>query len=157
MSGSNKSNKAQITATIVAIFALAVSIYSLVNTNNRLNEQEKKQYAAQVYLGEALPDYYARFGHARTVQAVFNTSRVQINDVWVENGHGESVQMGMIQPCTYYTLYAGFVPTVVHFKDPYGSWRRGAAPTSQPEPDSEQVPEAPYKSEHTIEIESCSH
>jgi hypothetical protein len=159
MSRDNKSTGAAKVAAFAALLALGTSgalAYYAKTNNDRMEQQEEKlnrQEASKVYLGEVPQSYYDEHGHPPTVYAVHNTSGAQVGDVWVQGEKGEVAKLGMVQRCTFYTLT--FTPKMMHFRDAYGTWRRGQE--TPPERDNAPVPGGPHGgTEYTLPIENCS-
>lgn len=170
----NRSAMAAIVSAAVAVVAIPISIVSLVYANRsdarlevqdnrqqvqeeRLDRQDKQQYASKVYVGEVPQYFYTDFrshGVAPVVWAVINASGTQLDDVWVEEKDGSAVLFGVVQRCTFYTLYDDFDPVAVHFTDPYGKWRRGVGIAL--ESDAAPVPDVKYGSEYTADLKNCS-
>jgi predicted protein tyrosine phosphatase len=122
-------------AALLAAAALAVSVVSLGlgrDNEDRLDREERQQYASKVYVGEARhrkrirksvpgsvwPD--RRFGMN------INMSGVQMENVWVEGRDRRTVRMQGVQRCSMYALPATFIPVDLYFSNPVGhKWHRG--------------------------------
>jgi hypothetical protein len=120
--------RAQVASTLLATFAVLVAAAALwlgYRADQRLDEQEKRQTAAKVYLAEA--PRYAYRDHpesgAKIQWVVMNFGVNQVADMWVEGEDFTSVTIQSVQGCTMYALPVGFRPIAVNFLDAYGRWR----------------------------------
>jgi hypothetical protein len=102
-------------------------------SQQQLELQQRAQAANRVYLGEAPPDTDISKKSSRPdipILAVINTSSVEISNVWVQgrmsDGRGEPVDLVFydIPSCTLYTIQDNVTPSVLHFTDSVGHWRR---------------------------------
>ena len=92
--------------------------------------EEEREFAKTVYLGEVPVTFYDDHGDYPVPSfAVYNPSRVELHQAWIEGKNGKDVRIQGIQSCSFYTapptLTDGteFDPIAVHFADPQGTWR----------------------------------
>jgi hypothetical protein len=109
----------------LAFLVAAAALWLAYQADQRLNEQEKRETAAKVYLAEA-PRYAYRVhpeSGTRVQWVVMNFGVSSVADVWVEGTNFTSVTIPTVQGCTMYALPVGFRPIAVNFQDAYGRWR----------------------------------
>ncbi|MFB9704894.1 hypothetical protein [Rhodococcus aetherivorans] len=125
---------ASIFVAVVAVVISGMSAYTAHKADNRVDRLENEQFANKVYLGEAPQYFYEDYKIDPSVVGptwvVMNASGTEISRVWVESNDNTRINIQGIQRCTAYSLPKQlengqeFVPAVVHFEDPYGSWKR---------------------------------
>ena len=124
-------SRAEVGTLIVAIAALTFSGFTWWRSDQaerrtelRIEQQERQQVAAKIYLGEAPKYVYDEFGEDGTPVrwVVVNFSSAQVVNVWVTGDHRRSLIIGGLQACSVYGLPYGFVPEDLYFTDVYGDW-----------------------------------
>jgi hypothetical protein len=93
----------------------------------RLDRQDRQLYANKVYMGEPSPIEYRDHPPepgSDIWRVVINASGLQVEDVWVADDFGRSVNIRGVQRCIMYALPADFEAKHLYFTDPNGRWHR---------------------------------
>lgn len=156
-----------------AIIAIAVGGSTLIyahSNDQRLDQQTRTEFAKLVYLGEAPPYYSDDSGEDRN-RVVYNSSGVEIRNVWVEYENGARIKIDGIQRCSLYDLprdpqkVADFddaipegesSPKVLYFSDPNGHWERDEAGPPRVSGISDIPEDAEFGESSVEEIRNCS-
>jgi hypothetical protein len=160
---------------IGVVLAVMVGTSTLVyaySNESRLDRQEKREFANNVFLSEA-PQYYsgpdgigedARCpeGEGCRNRVVMNASGVPITNVWIEFKNGARQKIVGVQRCTLYDLKryprddGQIEPAYLYFTDAHGDWRRSWDGSLDSEYDGEIPEDAEFRGSNPLNIRDCS-